>query len=327
MILLLGANGYVGQGFATALQSRKGSFVPLTPEAFDYTRFELLFDYVRNLKPDFIINAASYVESWENNGHQELDRMAMLRTNVLLPQTVARVCALTKTPWGHISSGGIYRGAKVCENGELRVETDLDRPHLRRLFDAHPEKFLGFNEHDEPNRSFHSLACSFYSGTKALAEEVTRDQDHNYTWRLRLPFSEKEDPGNFLCRLVKSESLRDEVNSLSHLDECVRACLDLWDARAAYGVYNIVNPGAVATREIVAMIQRTLKPLGRLQRLLCANDDHDAEPAGLSSCVLDNSKLRRAGVKLRPVREALQQALARWQSESFGIVRALARNG
>lgn len=314
MILLLGANRYVGQAFASALRRRRGSFVPLTQEAFDYTRFELLFDYVRNLKPDFIINAASYVEPEEHASH-EPDRMEMLRTNSLLPQTIARVCDLTKTPWGHISSGGIYRGAKVFHNGELRVETDLGKPGLRRLFDSHPEKFVGFSEQDEPNRSFHSPACSFYSGTKALAEEMTRNQNHHYTWRVRLPFNEKDDPANYLCRLIKNETIFDGVNSLSHLEDCVRACLELWDRSAPFGTYNIVNPQPVATREIIGMIQHILKPVGRLQRLVYGNGSQGTESVPLSGCVLDNSKLRRAGVELRPAKEALQQAIEKWHTE------------
>jgi len=58
MILLLGATGYIGQAFARALRRRKDSFIPLSRNAFDYTRFEFLFDYVRKIGPDLVINAA-----------------------------------------------------------------------------------------------------------------------------------------------------------------------------------------------------------------------------------------------------------------------------
>ena len=63
MILLLGATGYIGQAFARALRSRRECFIPLSREAFDYTSFELLFDYVRKIKPDLVINAAEFVEN------------------------------------------------------------------------------------------------------------------------------------------------------------------------------------------------------------------------------------------------------------------------
>jgi len=60
MILLLGSSGYVGQAFATELRRRGHGFIPLTRKAINYGDFNLLFDYVRKVKPEFIINAAGY---------------------------------------------------------------------------------------------------------------------------------------------------------------------------------------------------------------------------------------------------------------------------
>src|SRR5437899_6621197 len=153
MILLLGATGYVGQAFARALQSRNHFFIHLSRHAFDYTRFELLFDYVRKIKPELVVNAADCAEHW-NAEASELDRLEMLQANTLLPQTVSRVCAMTNTPWAHVSSGRIYSGAKVLEHSRSRVERDLNRPVIRRLFEQHPDQFFGFTESDEPNFSF-----------------------------------------------------------------------------------------------------------------------------------------------------------------------------
>jgi len=55
MILLLGASGYVGQVFSSELRRRRRSFIPLTRQAIDYTSFDVLFNYVRKIKPEFII--------------------------------------------------------------------------------------------------------------------------------------------------------------------------------------------------------------------------------------------------------------------------------
>src|SRR5438552_13594602 len=171
MILLLGASGYIGRAFAGELRRRGYSFIPLTRKAFDYTRFELLFDYVRTMQPEFVINAAGYTGK-PNVDACELARAETLQGNTLFPQVVARVCYMTKIPWGHVSSGCIYSGAKVLENGAPHIERDLTEPRLQRLFAQHPERFRGFTEFDEPNFSFRALPCSFYSGTKALAEEA-----------------------------------------------------------------------------------------------------------------------------------------------------------
>src|ERR1041384_1996866 len=99
MILLLGATGYIGQAFARALRRREDSFIPLSRDALDYTRFELLFDYVRKIRPELVINAAECSERADGDA-DELDRMQILQTNTVFTQTVARVCRMTNTPCG-----------------------------------------------------------------------------------------------------------------------------------------------------------------------------------------------------------------------------------
>src|ERR1700733_14765797 len=195
MILLLGASGYIGRTFASELRRRGHSFIPLTRRAFDYTRFDFLFDYLRTMRPMFLINAASYGGNF-NGTLAEGERDKMMAANALLPQMIARACLMTKTPWGHVSSGSIYNGAKVIKDGEGRVEKDLGSAEVRRLFAAHPGQFRGFSERDEANFSFRHPPCSFYSGTKALAEEAIREvgQGHCYILRLRLPFNERDEP-------------------------------------------------------------------------------------------------------------------------------------
>jgi dTDP-4-dehydrorhamnose reductase len=313
MILLLGASGYVGQAFARELRRRRYGFIPLARRAFDYARLDLLLEYVRKIKPEFLINAAGFGGK-PNMDACELQRAEAFQANAVLPQTIARVCSLTKTPWAHVSSGCIYSGAKVFRDGDLRVETDLNQPELRRLFAAHPERFLGFTEADEPNFSFRCPPCSFHAGTRALGEEALRGFEQVYVWRPRLPFSERDEPCNLLSKLQRYSKVYDHLTSLSHLEDCVRAGLDLWERNAPYGIYNLTNPGAVSTRQVVAMIQRIVKPSRRFDFW---TDDQEFYAEGAraprSSCILDVSKLLNTGVKLRGVEQALQQALDRWQ--------------
>ena len=301
MILLLGASGYFGRAFAGELRRRGHSFIPLTRRAFDYTRFDFLFDYMRTIKPVFLVNAASYSGQPHDTGC-EREREQAMSANALLPQMIARVCLMTKTPWGHVSSGCIYNGGKITEDGRERIEKDLGGPEIRRLFAAHPERFRGFNEMDEANFSFRHPPCSFYSGTKALAEEAIREIGQCYIWRLRLPFNERDEPCNLLCQ--QPEVMDDAINSLSHLEDCVRACLDLWEIRAPFGIYNVTNPGAVAVREIVQGMTRATQA----QRAEQPHSPKARTPR--SNCILDVSKLLQSGVKIRPVTEAMEESLA-----------------
>lgn len=315
MILLLGASGYVGQAFSTELRRRKWSFIPLTRSAIDYTNFEVLFDYVRKMRPEFVINAAGYAPS-PNVDACEQARGEVLCANALLPQTISRACLMTNTPWGHVSSGSVYIGAKVAtEWGMMRVEPDLNRPEIRRLFAEHPESIHGFTEMDEPNFSFRHPPCNFYSGTKALAEEAIQNVGRCYIWRPRMLFNERDDGRNLLSKFLHYARIRDNINSISQLDDFVRACLELWDRQAAFGVYNVVNPGAVTTRRIVELIQQFLKPDRDFE--FWDSDTEFYRRAALvqrSNCVLDPAKLLATGVKMRPVEDALRGSLQKWQA-------------
>jgi dTDP-4-dehydrorhamnose reductase len=197
----------------------------------------------------------------------------------------------------------------------LRVETDLNRPEMRRLFAAQPEKFQGFTEWDEPNFSFRHAPCNFYSGTKALAEEAIRGVGQNYIWRPRMLFNECNEPRNLLAKLQYYERVYDNVNSISHLDEFVRACLELWERQAPFGIYNVVNPGAVTTRSIIEMIQQFIAPNRHFDYW---QDDEEfyrcQAKTPRSNCILDSTKLLSLGVKLRPVKKALEDTLERWHA-------------
>ena len=313
MVLLLGASGYIGHAFAGELRRRGHCFIPLTRGAMDYTRFELLFDYVRRMKPRFIINAAGLTGS-PNVDACELAREEALAANTLLPQTVARVCLMTHTLWGHVSSGCIYSGAKVLENGGKRIEKNLNQPEFRRLLAEHPENVFGFTEWDEPNFSFRCPPCNFYSGTKVLAEEAIHGLGCSYIWRPGIPFSEREELRNLLWRLQRCPKVHDAVHPLSQVDDFVRACLNLWEGESPFGVYNVVNPGVVTTAQVVQMIQDILKPDHEIEFW---KDDKEfyqhAARAPRSNCILETTKLQGAGVEMRPVEEALEDSLHNWQ--------------
>ena len=324
MILLLGASGYVGQAFSAELRRRRWSFIPLTRRAIDYTRFDILFDYIRKIRPEFIINAAGYAPN-PNVDVCELAREEVLCANALLPQTIGRACLMTNTPWGHVSSGSIYVGAKVAERGRMRIERDLNQPELQKLFAEQPEKVYGFTEWDEPNFSFRHAPCNFYSGTKALAEEAIRGVGQCYIWRPRMLFNDRDEARNLLWKLQHYAKVYDNVNSISHLDEFVRACLELWERQAPFGIYNVVNPGAVTTRRIIELIEQILKPERHFE--FWKNDEEFFRcqaKTPRSSCVLDASKLLSRGVKMRPVEEVLADTLERWQAASPSAEFALA---
>ena len=316
MVLLLGGSGYIGQAFAEELKRRGQEHVALARREVDYTRFDQLLEFLRRRKPSFLINAAGYTGK-PNVDACETARHATLHGNTLLPVTISAACAAEGISWGHVSSGCIYSGAKILEGGRLRVEKDLTRPEVKRIVDSTPEAILGFVETDPPNFTFDDPPSSFYSGTKALAEEALAHAPQAYVWRLRIPFDEWDNPRNYLTKVQRYPKVYDNVNSLSHRGDFVRACLDLWERQAAYGVYNVTNPGFVTTRQVIALLQKILHPARRFEFWTSDEEFYRvAAKTPRSNCVLDVTKLLATGVKVRPVEEALVDALKNWRAQS-----------
>ena len=232
MIILLGGSGYVGQAFQRLFGELSVPFRNLARKEIDYTEVAPLADLLAEAKASFVINAAGYTGK-PNVDACELDKAACLFGNAVLPGRIREACEKTGTPWGHVSSGCIFTGASGTGEGG------------------------GFREDDAPNFSFRANHCSFYSGTKALGEEVLAGAPETYVWRLRIPFNEVESPRNYLTKVMRYARLLEAANSLSQLDEFVRACFETWQKGLPFGTYNVTNPGHVTTREVVDLIKKS----------------------------------------------------------------------
>ena len=312
MIILLGGTGYIGGQFVRTLEERNIPFVAPERSEINYGRFTVLREFMEKTRPQFLINAAGYTGK-PNVDACEKNWADTLQGNTLFPAAVAQACASLGVPYGHVSSGCIFSGAKVVTGGQSRVERDLTKPELQALLEKDRGAFQGFTEADEPNFTFRRPPCSFYSGTKALAEEALHGVGQGYIWRLRIPFDRHDSPRNYLSKLRNYAKVYQNVNSLSHRADFVAACLDLWQKRAPFGTYNVTNPGFVTSREVVEMMQKILRPSRSFE--FWSNDDEFYRVAAKtprSNCILDVTKLLNSGVAMRPVEDALVDSLKNW---------------
>ena len=279
----------MGQAYQR-LFARKGiPFRNLARRELDYTRPEVLTPFLRELRPEFVVNAAGYTGK-PNVDACELHKADCLDGNAVLPGRIAQACTAAGIPWGHVSSGCIYSGAR-------------------------PDG-TGFREDDAPNFCFRTNHCSFYSGTKALGEEVLAGTPNVYLWRLRIPFNEVDSPRNYLSKLMRYDTLLEAANSISQLDEFVASTFACWEKRVPFGTYNVTNPGHVTTHEVVDLIKRS--GVCTKQFKFFANEDdfmHKAAKTPRSNCVMDSSKLASVGIRLTEVHEAVAAALRAWRKE------------
>lgn len=306
MILLLGSSGYVGQAMSKVLGISNCEMVGVSRVEVDYTSKNALSELVSSSNVSFVMNCAGYTGK-PNVDACELDKGNCLDGNAVLPGVIREVCEDAGIPWGHVSSGCIFSGERPGGGG--------------------------WREDDAPNFSFRKPPCSFYSGTKALGEEVLgwQETDRNvdwtgwehesepsgYVWRLRIPFNEVDGSRNYLSKVQRYERLLEARNSLSHLNDFVKACLNCVEKRVPFGIYNVTNPGSVTTSEVVEIIKKK----GVSDKSFSFFDSEEefmgkAAKTPRSNCVLDSSKLANVGIKMRPVEEALENALEDWVEES-----------
>ena len=320
MIVVLGASGYIGEAFVRELESRGERFLAVSRAQLDYAQFDELLGFLRDKKPEFLVNAAGYTGR-PNVDACEVAKADTLQGCVLLPQVIAHACDVAGVPWGHVSSGCLYSGAKIVEGNLVRVEKDMTRPEMRALIERSPASIHGFTENDPPNFSFREPPCSFYSGSKALGEEAIAGVGQNYAWRLRIPFDEVDGPRNYLSKVQRYPKVYDNLNSISHRGEFARACLDLWKRRAPFGIYNITNPGFVTTRQVVDMVQKVLHPDKKFEFWKSDEEFYRvAAKTPRSNCVLDDSKLLATGIRMRPVAEAIEASLREWKPETKNLI-------
>ena len=287
MIYLLGGSGYVGTAYQDLLTRKGLKFRSVKRAELDYTQVDTLRKALLHDKPEFLINAAGYTGK-PNVDACELHKAECLHGNAVLPGIIAQACADANVPWGHVSSGCIYSGSRPDGSG--------------------------FREADTPNFSFRTNHCSFYSGTKALGEEVLAGAPQVYIWRLRIPFDNIDNPRNYLTKLMRYQRLLEATNSISELGEFVAGTFACWEKRVPFGTYNVTNPGQVTTRQVVALIQASGVCTKDFEFFASEEDFMKvAAKTPRSNCVMDPSKLLAAGIPMTEVNEAVTRALKSWK--------------
>jgi len=291
MLTLLGANGFIGKWMTNSLRYSQISFTPLSRIDLNYYDAKRLRNFLASNQSRYLINCAGFTGK-PNVDACESAKYESLQGNAVLPGIIREVCEDLKIPWGHISSGCIYSGRR--EDGK------------------------GWTEKNEPNFSFRSPPCSFYSGTKALGEEVLEGAENCFVWRLRIPFNHEPSPRNYLQKLLNYENLLEAENSVSHLDEFCQKCIECFTKDVEPGIYNMTNPGSITTRQVTEwMIKEGLTD----KKFKFFNSEEEfmtkAAIAPRSNCVLDTTKAEKAGIGMRPVEEAMIDSIRKMRQSDI----------
>lgn len=277
-VLLIGSLGYIGSEFKCLLDKLGCSYSVVNSKEYSYR-----FWKERIKKFDLVINAAGFTGK-PNVDAAELKKSDAILSNVLFPELLAQACESTQIPLLHVSSGCIYDGYSK-----------------------------DFSELDYPNFDFTTNTCSFYSGTKALAELRLKEYERVYVARLRIPFDCHPSKRNYLTKLLSYEVLLNCRNSLSHREDFAISAYLLAEGAFPYGTYNITNPGSVTTSEVCELIKKYGVSDKHFEFFESLDSFNTLVKAPRSNCVLDTTKLESL-IYIRTVQEALERSLEEYPS-------------
>jgi UDP-glucose 4,6-dehydratase len=281
-IALLGSNGYIGSNFNLFLNNKNLQVFPITRKNCDLLDKDKTYKTLKSINPDYIINCAGYTGK-PNVDACEANKELCWQQNYTLPKYLAEICKDLNKKWVHISSGCIYYGTKNKN---------------------------GFTEKDESNFSFDNPPSSYYSGTKAIAEDYLKSYDNVYICRLRIPFNNKKYPKNYITKLLNYNKLLNATNSLSNTEEFIKACYFLISENCDTGIYNITNTGSITTKQVVKLLNKHITD----KKFSFFKNEIEfykiAAETPRSNCILDNAKLRKTGFKIKHIDEAIEEAIS-----------------
>jgi dTDP-4-dehydrorhamnose reductase len=286
MVLLLGRNGYVAKRFIDFFKFKNIKYESVSlKDSPPYT----LGMYLKHLSPRFVINAMGYT-GVPNVDACEDSKKECLYANVVLAEIVADECRKKNIPLGFVSSGCIYNEDKI-------------------------EWWRTYKEKDWPNFSFYNTQdeCSWYSGTKALGERLVRKSwDRTRIFRLRMPFNHINEPKNYLTKIFSYDKVLSLQNSLTNIDEFVRAVYQGMNTETPYGTYNVVNHGGISAKKIHEIARKYNLGKENYEYFENLEEFNKVVRTPRSNCVLDSGKIRTEGIYMLPVEESIEECFKSW---------------
>ena len=270
-ILILGANGQLGQAMTARLGGRH-EVVARTRTQLDITQAADIAGALRSLRPQVVINCAAY-------------------TNVDGAQDEP-VGALAVNAWGPLN---IVRAAREIDATVVHFSTDF-------VFDG--ETTQPYRESDPPRPQ------GTYAVSKLLGEWFTAELPRAYVLRVESLFggANAKSSVDFLLKAIRdgkeARAFSDRVVSPSYVDDVVEATSALLERDAPPGLYHCVNSGLTTWFELAQELARLA---GRPDAVITPVPMNNA---GLKTprprfAALSNAKLASVGIAMPTWQDAL----------------------
>ena len=227
----------------------------------------------------------------------ESNRQATYESNVSGALVLASACREAGAHLVHLGSGCIFYGPS---------------PHATSAGDP------GWQEIDPAN------PASYYSKTKYAADLALGGLPGVCILRLRMPVGGSPHPRNLLTKLAGYPRVIDVSNSVTVVKDLVEVVRQAAERRLE-GIFHATNPGALAHREILQLYRERIDLAHRAEFIA----EGDLVASGLavaprSSAILATERLSAVGIHMRPVQEAVSDAIEQY-GRALGSVRVSKR--
>lgn len=227
-VLILG-KGFIGSNLSSFFEEVELDHEIYSRSMLDYSNPETLASFLEINKDKFycVINTSGYTGRPNVDGCEDNKKDCWVY-NVTNTTNIVKVSNDFKLPVVHVGSGCIYSGYEKV-----------------------------YTEEDEPNFGLFSDDSSFYSKCKH-ASEILLDNYCVYILRIRIPFTYKNVPKNYLTKLLKYDNLINEQNSVTSVTDfnafVFRFLYLLKDIPG--GIYNVVNPNPITAKDVTDLMKK-----------------------------------------------------------------------
>lgn len=273
--IILG-KGFVGTSLSRFFKQTNTPHEIFSKKELDYTNKHTFKQYIQNNDNDIrtIINCSGYtgvpnVDACEDNKQLCFDY------NVRYPLNVAQIGNEYGISVFHIGSGCIYSGHDKV-----------------------------YDEDDLPDFGFYSENSSYYSKCKHLFEELVKETDICYVLRIRIPFTPDMSSKNYFSKLLKYDTLINEQNSVTSLEDFNHFLLRFIMKSEEPGVYNVVNPEPVKADQVVELLKKYGLENPNWKFI---NVEELNTKAKRSNCVLSTTKIEQMGLALPNTLQSLER--------------------
>jgi dTDP-glucose 4,6-dehydratase len=304
-ILVYGCNGWIGKQFIQILEEIKIHYY-CGKSRID--QIDKLQKEIENIQPTHIISFIGRTHGTiDDKIYTTIDYLEQdgklvenIRDNLFSPLLLAQICSKQGIHYTYLGTGCIFK---------------YDKTHPTGLEEN------GFDEDSMPN---------FFGSSYSVVKGFTDRLMHEYTdtvlnLRIRMPITGKENPRNFITKIVNYEKVCSIPNSMTVLPELLVYVLDMMKNKTI-GTINLTNPGLISHNEILTMYKEIVDDTFTWNNF-SQEEQRAILAADRSNNFLDTTRLKKLYPQVSTIKEAVRKCLIQYKENRDNEINLLVTGG